>query len=401
MPAAWMADTCFARAACRSMLAALAWLASFVKKKVGTQVSGLSFDDLALSSILVAPLENNPEEADNSAGHCAEGPQGGAQSAGGRRATLRLAELQQLLREPAPLAPQPQGELPRLSPQQIRSTIEGWVPEAGTWIAPRSNGTKALDFLVKSYSHGFPALPASLSRHCSEGVRLIVGALADPEQAGIKPTRAKAIARTLAEAYTGCQAVQARTVDTLQGEVRGLTARSLPAQLRMLVEEYRERALDRTVCHFHPNAPTAGDGTPQQQLPHLANRYRRHLGSSIGTSRPRLEAAAADRNAAGPLPTPRAEAEARFWQEFDLSELCFAVAADVNQAREEAERLVDRKLLLDWAGSHPEIGHRVFYDEAAPELYGDAQPSPEHVALRQPFIYPELACDILLSALAA
>merc|ERR1712028_314561 len=103
-------------------------------------------------------------------------------------------------------------------------------------------------------------------------------------QTGLKPGRTKVLARTLGEAYTGCQAVQARTVDMLQGEVRGMTSQSLPAQLRVLVEEYREAALDRMVCHFHPGAPTAGDGTPHMQLPHLANKYRRHLGPSIGVA---------------------------------------------------------------------------------------------------------------------
>merc|ERR1711972_167339 len=131
----------------------------------------------------------------------------------------------------------------------------------------------------------------------------IVGALADPQSASLKPERRKVLAQTLAEAYTGCQAVQARTVDMLQGEIRGLTSQSLPAQLRVLVETFREAALDRMVCHFHPEAPTAGDGTPHLQLPHLANKYVRHLGSRIGISGPQMESAKADRNAFGPLPS--------------------------------------------------------------------------------------------------
>jgi len=312
----------------------------------------------------------------------------------------RFSELRDALRRDAPLPSRPQSESGRLSPKEIRKTILDLVPEAATWVAPRSNGSKAIDFLVQSYSNGFPALPPAVSEHCSEGVRLIVGALADPEGAGLKPARTRMLARTLAEAYTGCQAVQARTVDQLQGEVRGLTSRSLSEQLRVLVEEYREAALDRTVCHFHPGAPTAGDGTPHQQLPHLANLYRRHLGSVIGTSMSHMEAARSDRNASGNLAMKKQVAEARFWYEFDMLELCRAVVADVNQVSEETERRIDRRLLLDWAGSHQELGFRVFYDESMPELYGDMMPSADQQAMRQPFINEDFACDLLLSVLA-
>jgi len=316
-------------------------------------------------------------------------------------AASNLRELRKLLQRPAPAPTCPEREFPRLSPSEIRKTIEDLVPESASWVAPRSNGTKALDFLVKSYSTGFPALPPAASKHCAEGVRLILGALADPVSAGLKPGRTKVLARTLAEAYTGCQAVQARTVDMLQGEVRGLTSQSLPAQLRVLVEEYREAALDRMVCHFHSGAPTAGDGTPHMQLPHLANKYRRHLGSSIGVAGCRMEAALSDMNASGPLPSPKEAAVAQFWHEFDAEELCRAIVADVNQASEDAERRIDARLLLDWAGSHSELGYRVFYDEAMHAHYGDMRPSADQEAMRQPFIYNDFACEVLLSALDA
>jgi hypothetical protein len=313
----------------------------------------------------------------------------------------KFMELHKLLQQPTPQQVQLTSELPFLFPMEIKKTIERFVPESSSWIAPRSNGTKALDFLVKSYSHGFPALPPDVSKHCAEGVRVIVGALADTEASGLKMCRARMLAQTLAEAYTGCQAVQARTVDMLQGEIRGLTSQSLAAQLQVLVEEYRESALDRTVCHFHPGAPTASDGTPHLQLPHLANRYRRNLGPSIGTSAIRMEAALSDRNAAGSLPTPKDIAVEQFWKEFDAHELCRAIVADVNQPSDDVERRVDRRLLLDWAGSHPELGHRIFYDEALQDTYNDMQPSAEQEAMQQPFIHEELACEILVSVLAA
>lgn len=314
---------------------------------------------------------------------------------------VKFDELRRLMRYPAPAPAQPQQEFRKLSASEIRETIIKYVPESAGWIAPRSNATKALDFLVKSYNHGFPALPPAASAHCAEGVRLIVGALADPDSAGLKAGRAKILARTLAEAYTGCQAVQARTVDMLQGEVRGLTSQSLPAQLRVLVEEFREAALDRVVCRFHPGAPTASDGTPHLQLPHLANKYRRHLGSCIGVSEPRMEAARSDRNASGPLPVPKEAAEDKFWQEFDAEEICRAVVADVNQSSEEAERRIDRRLLLEWCGSHEDLGYEVFYDESMAQHYGDMKPSADQEAMRQPFIHDGFACKLLLSALEA
>mmetsp|Transcript_77228 Transcript_77228/g.133636 ORF Transcript_77228/g.133636 Transcript_77228/m.133636 type:complete len:448 (-) Transcript_77228:255-1598(-) len=316
-------------------------------------------------------------------------------------AAARWSDLKEQLKHPAPAPVESEPEMRRLSRGEIIKTIVDLVPESASWIAPRSGGTPALEFLVKSYSTGFPALPPAASEHCAKGVRLIVGALADPQSARLKPERAKVLAQTLAEAYTGCQAVQARTVDMLQGEVRGLTSQSLPAQLRVLVEEFRGAALDRMVCHFHPGAPTAGDGTPHLQLPHLANKYCRHLGSSLGFLGSRMEAAKSDRNAAGPLPSSKEAATELFWKEFDAEELCEAIVADVNQASEEAERRIDRRLLLDWAGSHPHLGYRVFYDEALLSHYGDMRPSAEQEAMMQPFIHKDFACDLLLSALEA
>jgi hypothetical protein len=313
----------------------------------------------------------------------------------------KFDELKRILQYPGDANAQPQLEFRHLSPGEIRETIIKFVPESAGWIAPRSNGTKALDFLVKSYTHGFPALPPAASAHCAESVRLIVGALADPESAGLKAGRAKILAQTLAEAYTGCQAVQARTVDMLQGEVRGLTSQSLPAQLRVLIDELREAALDRMVCHFHPSAPIASDGTPHLQLPHLANKYRRHLGSNIGISGPRLEAAGSDRNASGPLPVTKEAAEEQFWKEFDAKEVCRAIVADVNQASEEADRRIDRRLLLEWCGSHEDLGYEVFYDEAMIHHYGGTKPSADQEAMRQPFIHDGFACRVLLSALDA
>merc|ERR1712187_183252 len=72
-----------------------------------------------------------------------------------------------------------------------------------------------------------------------------------------------------------------------------------------------------------------------------------------------------------------------------------------NQPSGDVERRVDRRLLLDWAGSHPELGHRIFYDEALQDMYNNMQPSPEQEAMQQPFIHEELACEILISVLAA
>lgn len=318
------------------------------------------------------------------------------------KAALQINTLREVLRRPAPASMEHTcSAAPSLSAREIKKIIVNLVPEADTWVAPRSGGTKALHFLVMSYTSGFPALPPQLSKHCSKGVQLIMGALADPEKAGMTVSRAKVVARTLAEAYTACQAVQARTVDLLQGQVLGLTTQSLPAQLRLLVDEFREAALDRTVCCFHPRAPIAGDETPQEQLPHLANLYRQHLGPSIGTSAMRMEAAQSDRNAVGRLRVKQQTALDRFWQEFDLIELCRAVVADVNQAGEEVERRVDRNLLMQWAGSNPELGYKVFYDETSPDLYGDLCPTDEQRAMQQPCITESFACDLLVSALSA
>merc|ERR1712232_1318826 len=104
---------------------------------------------------------------------------------------------------------------------------------------------------------------------------------------------------------------------------------------------------------------------------------------------------------AGPLPVPKEVAEEQFWKEFDAKELCRAIVADVNQTSDDAERRIDRRLLLEWCGSHEELGYEVFYDEALINLYGDMKPSVDQEAMRQPFIHDRFACRVLLSVLDA
>merc|ERR1712110_326228 len=91
----------------------------------------------------------------------------------------------------------------------------------------------------------------------------------------------------------------------------------------------------------------------------------------------------------------------RFWQEFNVPEIINAIVVDVNQREDNVQRHVDRNLLMAWAGSHPDIGHRIFYDEASPELYGDFKPSPEQAAQCQPVLHDALTVSLLLSVLTS
>jgi len=310
-----------------------------------------------------------------------------------------LKELQELLRKPPPPPPSLDGEIPKLEAQQIRDIILKLIPDAKNLIAPRSGSTPVLEFLVRSYEKGLPAFPPAVSEHLRDGVRLLMGALHEPLRAGLTLSRCKNLAERLLDSFGSCQAVQARTVDSLQADLRGVASHSLPAQLRALVEEHREMALDRTVCHFHPRAPVMQDSSPQEQLPHLANRYRRHLGSEVGFSGARLEAAKQDRNAQGALAVPHERALKRFMMMFNPLDVVEAVVADVNQSETDAQRRIDTALVMKWAGSNPSVGHRVFYDESEPELYGGFKPSEQQLGMCQPTFHRALAVEFLLAVL--
>eukprot|EP00928_Gymnodinium_smaydae_P010889 TRINITY_DN14100_c0_g1_i3.p1 TRINITY_DN14100_c0_g1~~TRINITY_DN14100_c0_g1_i3.p1 ORF type:complete len:563 (-),score=148.80 TRINITY_DN14100_c0_g1_i3:173-1624(-) len=312
-----------------------------------------------------------------------------------------LRALHDLLYEPAPEARARPAEPTRLSAAEIRETIVGLVPEAAEWIAPRSSGTLAIDFLIRSYYSGLPAFPEGVSSHLAAGVRTIVAAVKQPDQYGISSERARCVARQLAEVYTNCQAVQARTIDALQAELLGVSSHSLSAQLRAFVEEHREMALDRTVCHFHPNAPLQDDSNPTEQLPHLSNRYRRCFGEEVGLGGARLVMANADRNAQLRLPVSRKKALSYFKREFRAREVVGALVADVNQADLEAPRRVSPTLLMRWAGEEASVRHRIFYDEETPEVYGNFSPSPSQRDGQQPVLHEGLAVELLLSVLGA
>lgn len=96
---------------------------------------------------------------------------------------------------------------------------------------------------------------------------------------------------------------------------------------------------------------------------------------------------------------PRRQALARFWCEFCPREITRAVVADINQTEPEVQRCVGRDLLMAWAGSHINLGHRIFYDESSAHLYGNFQPSVDQAGHRQPVLHEALALELLISAL--
>lgn len=255
----------------------------------------------------------------------------------------------------------------------------------------RTGTTPILQFIVGTYTSGLPALRGSpeVLAHNIKAMRTIFARVREMEEAD-----AKSHLTRLCDAFTACQAVQGRVIDSIYGQLTGRD-RGLKDQLLTLVDEQKQRVLDEVTILLNPGCEQVSDAQPGKQIPHIQNGYRRVVGEQLGLRG--LAQALADFNAPAISTKHASKVASKFRELFSMQELLHSVVGDVNQQSAQAERYIDRAALATWAnGEGKNKGfdpYRIFFNEDEADKYNDAKPTEENTY--QPFLHPEVALDIL------
>merc|ERR1712203_965724 len=118
------------------------------------------------------------------------------------------------------------------------------------------------------------------------------------------------------------------------------------------------------------------------------NSYRQALGVS------RINHRGADRLAPELSTVQASEARSVFDDKLDVLDFVDQFVQDVNQpSLQTTERRIDRDGLGVWAGTQPDIQHRIHYDESRAAAYMGN--TPLEAEKYQPFIFRALAIEIL------
>lgn len=245
------------------------------------------------------------------------------------------------------------------------------------------------DFILKTHKNGLLLDQGGpMSQHTKHSLRFIFFKLSQDDIAAKDKIT---YLRTITEAFTSCQAEQARVIDSVFGQLSGRDL-SLKEQVLGLLNTYKERILERTVLSLYPSC------AHDQRLPHYQSSFRVLFGKTIGLSG--VETARHD------VHKPHIEDKnlnlfvTRYNRLFDPAEFIDDLMGDINQPDSEAERFIDLKTLANWAA--PESGsdynadgfysHDIFYDEDREDEY-EAPPASDREYL--PYLNKKIALDVL------
>jgi len=208
------------------------------------------------------------------------------------------------------------------------------------------------------------------------------------------------ILHRLADAFTGCQAGQARVIDLIYGRLSG-REKTFFDQVSSMIDAQLDRTLETIT---HRRNPGANDS---HRLPHIQSRYMADTGRSVGMRPAVVQSGLQDPHAqhgdAAPLaPAVKEAIEMEFREAFDVVELAESLAADINLAPGSSmtgERYVEPLVLFEWAkpeNSKQNKGfpsHSIFYDDDNPEPYRGAKPQDGNQGM--PFVHAVVVLDIL------
>ena len=286
------------------------------------------------------------------------------------------------------------GKVTVMSPQKVKDLLCKYVPNINE-LYDRRHTCLVTDLILKTYSNGLPLynnVPA-IKEHTKHSMQYIFYAL-DSKEMNYSENDKRVHLKRLAEAFTSCQAGQARELDAVYGSLIGRSL-DLRGQVLSLVDEQKQRVLDMVARKIHPDAWESMD--PMRQAPHIESAYVQLFGRRLGLRG--TGGAAADYCMASVSKTEATRAEKEFKKMFSVEETLDSIVMDVNQQSKDADRIISREDLSKWAGDASENGGfdswSIFYDEENVDDYPeDAKPTDEN--MYQPFLSKKVALDLLL-----
>mmetsp|Transcript_85780 Transcript_85780/g.243305 ORF Transcript_85780/g.243305 Transcript_85780/m.243305 type:complete len:464 (-) Transcript_85780:109-1500(-) len=293
--------------------------------------------------------EDAPEEGEGAEGRGERAPTPRSQ---------RLAGLVEHLLSPAvrvPLFGELAEERARLSAAEIEQVFSSHVPGVQGFLYRGKPGVLSLNFVKTAYSEGIRCFQGTpLHDHLTWLLRAIVhhGHMGRPGAAGYL--------RQVAEAFTDCQAVQARVIEHVGLEILGVAAdfRGLVTQLlgdykRMAVQMLARDRLDRGLAKDYDDTPT-----------HYENRLTADLGDALGLNENDVRLAAEDHHARSRFTALRGRhlqhAARRCRELSDVRAFLYAFMSEVNRFGESTPADSLPRKFIAWADGRLRQKHIVF-----------------------------------------
>ncbi|CAK0852083.1 unnamed protein product [Prorocentrum cordatum] len=166
----------------------------------------------------------------------------------------------------------------------------------------------------------------------------------------------------VAEAFMDCQAVQARVIEQVGLEIRGVVL-DFRGLVTKLVGDYKVVAIKMLAHDRIQRGLASDDGNPT----HYENRLTADLGDTLGLNKDDIRRAALDEHAASRFPritrSAREQAAAQARDLFDLDALLKVLMAETNSFSEASPANSLPRVFLDWAASRLTEKHIVFDEE--------------------------------------
>jgi len=244
-----------------------------------------------------------------------------------------------------------------LQPCEVAKVFKDHVPGVTKFMYREHSGEPSLQYIQKAYKDGLTAFEGTpLHRHLLALMRIIV------HHGYENAPGASGHLKEVAEAFTDCQAVQARTIERVGLQISGVSS-DFVGLVTGLVGEYKAMALKMLAAEHIAQRVVRDDANPA----HYENRLTADIGQPLGLNELDVRRAALDQHATERFSriqgAGRQAAIRRCRELFDADAFLKAFVAEVNGfSASSAEGSLPR-LFLDWAAEHLTPAH-VVMDEA-------------------------------------
>jgi len=272
----------------------------------------------------------------------------------------RQANLVERMMSPAvqvPLPAEATEEPAKLSADEVEKVFTDHVEGVRHFLYRDFHGEYSLNFIKRAYSDGIRAFHGtSVHGHLLALLRLIV------HHGHAGGAGAANYLTQVAEAFKDCQAVQARVIEQVGLEIRGVVL-DFRGLVTKLVGDYKGVALKMLAHDRILRRLASDDGNPT----HYENRLTADLGEDLGLNEDDVRRAALDEHAAGRFRRvtggAREQAAAHARKLFDLDALLKVLTAEINSFSADSSPNSLPRMFLDWAASRLTEKHVVFDED--------------------------------------
>jgi len=244
----------------------------------------------------------------------------------------------------------------RLTEEEIRNVFIQHVPGIQNMFY-RNTSSTALDLICTTYNKGLQNyVDTDIHTHLLSLLRFTVHQFYDGKVVDSRHLH------DVAEAFTDCQAVQARVVEKVGLELQGVTA-DFQGLLVRLIGYFKNTSLQMLTRERIIQREAIDDGNPT----HYENRLTADLGDLLGLNADDIRRAHLDEQAAKRysrvVSSGAQQAATRCRELFDLDALLHAFVAEVNALNEDSPKESLARTFIDWASQRMQPKHIVFNEE--------------------------------------